>query len=603
MKPLIHFLLFCSTLFFSYMTFAVTFEIETNALDAPTPNRIKYEKLTPQILAEFGQPSSIHMLTILKLDEQDRLIGIEQITNPLAIRAESFHPETGEIEETNDFLQEKALLNISLKHQTNVKKVLVFLPQVDENSATWLFLKAFPIHPDPVVGGPFPSSDVIKVIDNGHSENRVDLVFVAEGYTTSEIKRFEEDLSGIIEGFFRAPPLSTYQKHFNVWGVKSISNQSGAGNGSPIDTAFGAHFGCYGIDRLLCVETRKVQQYVGQKLNEEEHDVIVVVVNTTKYGGAGGAVATMSLHSSAVDLALHEVGHTFALLADEYDYGTCNAGPASEANVTNQRSGQKWSHWFDHADNVDSFEGAKYCKQGMFRPTENSMMRTLAQPFYAVNTEQIIRRIYKYTSPIDQVTPEAKAITLEKGRSIRFSSKLLQPSDQTVTAYWELDGSIVSQSLDYTFDGTRMNEGRYQLKLIAKDTTPSVIQDNNQVLKRTKSWTIIHGNDDGDPGDPDDPDNPGCTVPNKPDGLTFSQVTSSGFVLSWNAKQHAVRYDMIRYDWGQKAWVSIGSTENTQLEVSGLHSGQYVYVSGRSFNRCGKASDYAEMQRVWLPRN
>jgi hypothetical protein len=143
----------------------------------------------------------------------------------------------------------------------------------------------------------------------------------------------------------------------------------------------------------------------------DERDVVIAVANSTRYGGAGGSIATLSMHSSAIELTLHEMGHTAFKLADEYNYGTCSLSEPSETNVTTEyrRAYIKWRDLIASSTPVPTpagsvrngtvglFQGGKYCTGGMYRPTENSRMNELYQPWHAVNDRQIDLVLAKYS--------------------------------------------------------------------------------------------------------------------------------------------------------------------------------------------------------------
>ena len=129
------------------------------------------------------------------------------------------------------------------------------------------------------------------------------------------------------------------------------------------------------------------------------------------------------------------------VLADEY---TANPPPCvnsfepPEPNVTWEvlRELIEWNHWIDPLTPIPTssgsgvtglFQGAKYCSTGLYRPTLNSLMRSLGTvPFGSVNTEQLVRRIYNWVSPIDAVSPEEgviqRGIINESGHSVRLSA-------------------------------------------------------------------------------------------------------------------------------------------------------------------------------------
>jgi hypothetical protein len=165
------------------------------------------------------------------------------------------------------------------------------------------------------------------------------------------------------------------------------------------DTALDSAFNCASIDRLLCASNTKVLSVVGSVLEPDARDVIIVVANSTRYGGSGGAIAAISMHPAATELALHELGHTLFGLADEYDYGTCNLNfepAAGNASLVATRA-VKWGGLIGSNTSVPTvpgqypngtvgvFDGGQYCKTGKYRPTEDSKMRTLGQPWHVVN--------------------------------------------------------------------------------------------------------------------------------------------------------------------------------------------------------------------------
>jgi hypothetical protein len=205
----------------------------------------------------------------------------------------------------------------------------------------------------------------------------------------------------------------------NIRRVDVASNQSGADEidkGIYKDTAMDGEFGCYNIDRLLCVNATKVYNIVGSVLQPDQRDVIIVVSNSTRYGGSGGEIATLSMADQSIEIALHEIGHTAFALADEYEYGTCNtASEPTEVNVSlNGTRSVKWGNLISSGTPVPTqpgvyangtvgvFQGAQYCGAGKYRPTENSRMRTLGYPWHAVN-EGAVRNVFaKYTGNVTQ---------------------------------------------------------------------------------------------------------------------------------------------------------------------------------------------------------
>ena len=311
---------------------------------------------------------------------------------------------------------------------------------------------------------PSPVSNSTTIENNGPSANRIDLVMLGDGYTSAEIGTYSTHVANLLNPFFAFLPLDEYRSFFNIHRVDVISNQSGVdgdpNQGDLKDTALDSGYWCSGIERLLCVDPAKAQ---AEAAFAPDVDQILVLANSTKYGGAGypqqnlGTVA--GNNGSAVDVAVHEFGHSFGDLADEYDYAdntTYTGGEPAEINVSTLTAAEmataqtKWHRWLDLA-NVDTFEGAKYNQFGIYRPTDNSLMRSLGRPFEEVNVEQMIVSAYVTVKPIDDATP---AGTYDGDDS--FFVTPVVPVNHTLDVQWFLDGNPINGATDPTFDASSL---------------------------------------------------------------------------------------------------------------------------------------------------
>ena len=348
---------------------------------------------------------------------------------------------------------------------------------------------------------PPPPLQSTTIIDSGPSANRIDLVIVGDGYTASELNDYAAHVDNVVADFFAESPLDEYASFFNVHRVDVISNESGVDNdptqGIDRDTALDAGFWCGNIERLLCVDVTKTLDAAN---NAPDVDQVLVVANTTKYGGAGISSANIGTlsgdHPSAVELALHEFGHSFANLADEYYTGgtTYNGSEPSRANVSIHDAAAldnldtKWHHWLDES-NVDAFEGGTNYEFGVYRPTLNSKMRSLGQPFEQVNVEQFVLTGYETVKPIDDATP---AGTYDG--STTFFVTPVAPATHDLSVEWLLDGSSISGATATTLDASSLNLpfGSYTLTARVVDGT-SLVRDETQrdtLLTEERSWTL-----------------------------------------------------------------------------------------------------------------
>ena len=164
-----------------------------------------------------------------------------------------------------------------------------------------------------------------KIIDAGDPKQRWNVAIVSEGYQASEMGQFAVDAQQLADTLLAAAPFNNLKKAINVFRVDVTSKESGAkdptkcgGTGAKPKTYFDAAFCNNGIRRLLMANNGRVTDVVG-KLVPQWH-MIFLYVNSPVYGGSGGSVATFSKAAGAVEVALHEMGHTAFGLADEYEY-------------------------------------------------------------------------------------------------------------------------------------------------------------------------------------------------------------------------------------------------------------------------------------------
>ena len=258
------------------------------------------------------------------------------------------------------------------------------------------------------------------------------VVLLAEGFRQAEQAAFDSACATFLTAFRGTPPYDELSPAINVFRVNVSSTDSGAddpagagGTGATANTYFDASFGGNNIRRLLICNNSTALQVAAAQV--PEFTVVLVVVNSTIYGGSGGTIGTYSLAGGATEIALHEMGHTAYGLADEYPYyagGTetghdhYGGGEPTQPNVTanSNRNTLKW-RWAvasatqvptmsnpdcTHVDSraspvaagtVGLFEGAFYFHCGAFRPEYDCKMRNLGVPFCRICRQVIWNRI------------------------------------------------------------------------------------------------------------------------------------------------------------------------------------------------------------------
>src|SRR5690606_32679082 len=240
---------------------------------------------------------------------------------------------------------------------------------------------------------PLSHSGKMTTIVGDKSGGGVDWVIIADGYREDELEKFRADAAAVADYVLNQEPVGVYRPAWNVHLIETISNESGIDiphEGVVRDTALDSYF-C--TDRTVCANGQKVFQAVAAE--QPAYDIVLVLVNSDRYGGGGGVFAAATTHASSNDIVLHELGHSFAGLADEYpDPVTAQIALPSYRedlypNVTTltDPADIKWRHWFADPLNVPRnpgergigiFEGSFYREIGYYRPADQLFMRLTA---------------------------------------------------------------------------------------------------------------------------------------------------------------------------------------------------------------------------------
>jgi hypothetical protein len=209
-------------------------------------------------------------------------------------------------------------------------------------------------------------------------------------------------------------------------------------------------------------------------------------------------------NSAAREVAVHEVGHSFAGLADEYNYG---GGPGAyvgpepwQPNVTIDPTGAKWAAWLGYDQPgigvIGAYQGGYYHDLGIWRPSEASKMNVLGQPFDAIAREAFIQHIYAEVRPLDAHTANGAVL-------VDTDSLFVQPVDsQVIKVRWSVDGQVVLDGTTDSFDlsDAGYGAGTYNVTALAYDDTDWV-RGNRDLLQQSITWTVQLGapEDDGQP--------------------------------------------------------------------------------------------------------
>ena len=257
------------------------------------------------------------------------------------------------------------------------------------------------------------------LLHNDSPEKCIDVAILAEGYTLQEMQAFYEDANIACKSIFDHEPFKSMKKRFNVVAVASPSTDSGVSVPRLNEwkhTAFSSHFSTFYSDRYLTTSRVKA---IHDALAGIPYEHIIILANTEEYGGGGiynSYTLTTAHHPMFRPVVVHEFGHSFGGLADEYFYDNdvmTDTYPLDiepwEQNISTQVDfAAKWKDMLSENTPVPTpaevsenyptgvYEGGGYSAKGIFRPAENCRMRTNEYPAFCPVCQRALRRIIEF---------------------------------------------------------------------------------------------------------------------------------------------------------------------------------------------------------------
>lgn len=272
-----------------------------------------------------------------------------------------------------------------------------------------------------IIDEPAEKMKVKKIIRNGGPEKKVDIAVLAEGYTLSETNDFFDDAERLINDLFNESPFREEEGRFNVTAVMTPSIESGTdipGEHTYRNTRYSSSFYTFDVPRYLTTDD---MQNILDDASAFPNDFIIVLVNTSRYGG-GGFYNLVSVCSADNELSknvfIHEFGHAFAGLADEYytsdvayeDFYNVKIEPWEPNLTTLIDFDKKWKSMIPdsipvptpriqrYRNTIGAFEGGGYTAKGIYSPVQDCRMKSNEAPgFCPVCISAILRAIEYYT--------------------------------------------------------------------------------------------------------------------------------------------------------------------------------------------------------------
>lgn len=251
----------------------------------------------------------------------------------------------------------------------------------------------------------------------GDTKEAIDIVIMAEGYTAAEMDRFMEDARTAADAILSHEPFKSHASDFNFIAVKTPSTDSGVSiprNGDWKETSFGSNFDTFYSNRYLtCGNVHRIHD----TLAGIPYEHIIILANSPTYGGGGvynAFTLTTTGHKKFRPVVVHEFGHSFGGLADEYFYENdvfSDTYPLDvepwEPNITTLVDfGSKWGDILPKGTAIPTpvsdkdvpgvYEGAAYAFKGIYRPNDQCRMRNNDYPGFCPGCRRALDALIRF---------------------------------------------------------------------------------------------------------------------------------------------------------------------------------------------------------------
>ena len=257
------------------------------------------------------------------------------------------------------------------------------------------------------------------LLKSGNIDKCIDVAILAEGYTQEEMELFYKDAAIACESLFSYEPFKSMKNRFNIVAVASPSEESGVSIpriGEWKQTALGSHFSTFYSDRYLTTSRVKA---IHDALAGIPYEHIIILANTEEYGGGGiynSYTLTTAHHPKFRPVVVHEFGHSFSGLADEYFYDNdvmtdtypLDIEPWEQNITTKVNFASKWEDMLAKGTPIPTptseckkfpvgvYEGGGYSAKGIYRPADDCRMRTNEYPTFCPVCQRSIQRIIEF---------------------------------------------------------------------------------------------------------------------------------------------------------------------------------------------------------------
>lgn len=353
--------------------------------------------------------------------------------------------------------------------------------------------------------------DVATIVDKGDPAKRVDIVIVSSGFPKSESARVNQLAEQLKNALLKVDPFQNYPDYINFHRI-NVDDPTPGRQRIPFRVE----------NNILTCERQKAIEYAG---HAPSFDLVVVLCNVSNVRATGGPpVITIDASLDLGRTFLHEMGHAFASLADEYVDPTLAGGrpfPSEESeenewltNVTAQSNPRKakWHYWIPdvwpapHELNrlppghkVGCYEGAAYHARGVYRPEEECLMR-LGDRYCVVCFEHVEKKFYRLIAPIDDARPRSRVLGIWADETVTLEADAIRTAASgrerigKFEGFWYVDAKPRSASAKnlttaLTLTGSDLGPGGHEVALRVDFSNKRVRRDDGW-LSSSAAWKV-----------------------------------------------------------------------------------------------------------------
>ncbi len=440
---------------------------------------------------------------------------------------------------------------------------------------------------------------VDTLLFSGSTTNRINLVILPDGYTSTQLSREIVDGNKVTDSIFTYFPFSQYANFCNVFLLRVTSVDSGIKQPSTCGSLltpnnyFSSTMGAGGVCRGVAGNSTTINNVL--LANTPYYDIPILMVNTPLYGGLsdGATIGFTKGNTAFAEVIRHELGHALAGLTDEYPYGGCAySSEAWNASHDTSRITNRWRKWFaggkpnptgpqQITDNtcdtcVGLYLGAAYCGSGWYRPQRHCKMQALGYKYCKVDLERFAYAFSYFDNLIDAYSPLLTSITLSGTQTQTFSITTINPLINSLKIQWSLDGTLLNIGSSSWIGHNTIVSGTHTVKVTVTDSTH---------LSRTTmpiyshSWTLITTGYNPPPS---------CAIPAN---LASSSITPTTANLAWTVLNTAPTYRISYTKSGGSTLTKTSTTVSTSL--TGLIANSSYSWKVRSLCSSSDSSDYS----------